>query len=329
MVTFVFSVDAVLHCRFGISPVGEVVQVARALGAARRDTAHWTWLNERRHAFVELQRDHDLAPLRAVLPERGYAPDFLTPPPRSPLTDIAEELETVRRTPASRARAEIERSLEGRDVDPETARVLRSATAPQLLADLLELLWQRVVEPSWPSIRELLERDIAHRTRRLAEGGLARLFDDLSPFVSLDGRRLRVHQRSEATVELGPTGLLLVPSAFVAPRVGSMPDPPLLLYPARGTAALLDDARDGDGHRPELARLIGPTRAEILLSLGDPTSTTSLSRRLRRSPGNVADHLAVLHRAGLVSRRRAGRSVLYARTALAQAMLRPPAREPR
>ena len=324
MITFVFSVDAVLHCRFGVSPVGEVVQAARAIGAARRDTAHWAWLNARRQLIVELQRDHDLAPLRAVLPERGYAPDFLTPPAGSPLTDIAEELDTIRRTHPSRARAEIDRSLEGREVDPAIARVLRSPRAPLVLADLLEQLWQRVLEPSWPAIRELLERDIAHRTRRLGEGGLARLFEDLSPLVSLDGRRLRVHQRSEAIVELGPTGLLLTPSAFVAPRVGSMRDPPLLLYPARGTAALLDVAREGDGRRPELARLIGSTRAEILLSLGDPTSTTSLSRRLRRSPGNVADHLAVLHRAGLVSRRRAGRSVLYARTALAQAMLHEP-----
>ncbi len=329
MITFIFSVDAVLHCRFGVSPVGEVVQAARALGAARRDTAHYAWLNARRQLVVELQRDRDLAPLRAVLPERGYAPDFLTPPAASPLTEIAEELDTIRRTPPSRARAEIDLSLDGREIDPAVARVLRSPAAPLVLGDLLELFWQRVLEPSWPSIRELLERDIAHRTRRLGEGGLARLFEDLSPLVSLHGRRLRVHQRSEAVVELGPTGLLLTPSAFVAPRIGSMPHPPLLLYPARGTAALLDVAREEDGRRPELARLIGPTRAEILLSLGDPTSTTSLSRRLRRSPGNVADHLAVLHQAGLVSRRRAGRSVLYTRTALAQAMLRSPAREPR
>ena len=328
MITFVFSVDAVLHCRFGVSPVGEVVQAARALGAAPRDTAHYAWLNARRQLVVELQRDHDLAPLRAVLPERGYAPDFLTPPARSPLTDIAEELDTIRRTPPSRARAEIDLSLESRELDPATERVLRSSKAPLVLADLLELLWQRILEPSWPSIRELLERDIAHRTRRLGEGGLARLFDDLSPLVSLHGRRLRVHQRSEAVVELGPTGLLLTPSAFIAPRIGSMPRPPMLLYPARGTAALLDGAQE-DGRRPELARLIGPTRAEILLSLGDPTSTTSLSRRLRRSPGNVADHLSVLHQAGLVSRRRAGRSVLYTRTALAQAMLRGRARDPR
>jgi DNA-binding transcriptional ArsR family regulator len=33
------------------------------------------------------------------------------------------------------------------------------------------------------------------------------------------------------------------------------------------------------------------------------------------SPGSVSDHLTVLHRAGLVTRRREGRRVIYARTA--------------
>jgi DNA-binding transcriptional ArsR family regulator len=318
MVTFVFSLDSALHCRFSISPLGEVLQVARALGAAARDTSHFVWLNRRGEVLVRLHQTHDLTPLRVLLPEHGYAPDFLTPPPTSPLADISDELDAVSRTPLDRARKEIAQSLEGRNVDRRTLRIVRSPDAPKRLAELLALLWQELVEPEWPTVRELLERDVAYRAQRLADGGLARLFEDLSSSVALKGRRLTVRQRSTATVELGPTGLLLSPSAFIAPRVASMLEPPVLIYPARGTATLL-------GHEPPehtaLSRLLGTARAEILAALAEPTTTTRLAHRLHRSPGNVADHLAVLRQAGLVSRRRAGRTVVYSLTSLGRAIV--------
>lgn len=324
MVTFVFSIDAVLHCRFGISPLLEVFNATRAIGVPAPSTSHVAWLRKRSDTLRELTREHDLAPLGVLLLEHGYMPDFLTPPPAVPLANIHEELESIRRTPSERARAEIARALAEREVDERALRALRSADAPQLLADLLEVVWHALIEPEWPTLRELLERDVAYRARRLAEGGLARLFEDLAPTVSLRGRRLRVQQRTSATVELSDAGLLLTPCSFISPRVATMLGPPVLIYPARGTAALL--AHEPTDRGQALARLLGPTRAEILLLLDEPASTTSLASRLQRSPGNVADHLAVLRQADLLTRRRSGRSVLYARTPLAEALLAPRSR---
>jgi DNA-binding transcriptional ArsR family regulator len=315
--TFVFSVDAALHIRFAISLLGEVARAAQAIASPVRDSSHFRWLRQRRSLVQELYREHDLSPLLALL--QGQMPAFLSPPPRWPLVEIEEELRGVRQTPAREVRAEVERALAARRVEGRTLRALNSPDAASRLADALAAVWRLLLEPAWPTVRELLERDIAYRSRRLAEGGLARLFEDLAPLVSLCGHELRVRQPASSMIALGANGLLLSPSAFVAPRVATLVAPPLLVYPARGTAALLGEAPAATG--PALSRLIGTTRAEILGLLDEPATTTTLAQRLRRSPGNVADHLSVLRRAGLVARRRAGRQVLYRRTPLGQATL--------
>jgi DNA-binding transcriptional ArsR family regulator len=318
-VTFVFSLDAVLHCRFAISPLGEVLQVVHAIACPGRDTSYFAWLKQRRTVLQDLQREHDLSVLLPVLRNGSHIPDFLTPSAPTVTAQVEEELTRIRTTDPHDARSEIEQALAGRQVDRHILRMLRSSEAPGRLADALAAVWSKLVEPSWPTVRDLLERDVAYRARRLAEGGLARLFEDLAPVVALHGHELRVRQRTTAFVELDERGLLLSPSAFLAPRVVTMLEPPRLLYPARGTAALLGAGQVESG--PALSRLIGATRAEILTLLEEPSTTTTLARRLRRSPGNIGDHLAVLLKAGLVARCRTGRRVLYSRTALGQAAL--------
>jgi DNA-binding transcriptional ArsR family regulator len=318
-VTFVFSVDAVLHCRFSISPLGEVVRATRAIAGSVRNASHFLWLRERREVVQRLHRDHDLGLLLALLPDPGHVPDFLAAPPARHLAQLGDELDRLRQTPVRAARAEIERALEGRHVDDHTLRTLRSSGATSRVADALDATWRMLVEPSWPMVRELLERDVAYRARRLAEGGLAQLFEDLSPVVTLDGHELQIRQHKAANVELDARGLLLSPSAFVAPRVAVTLEPPALVYPSRGTAALVGQGPVACGSA--VSRLLGATRAEILALLEEPSTTTTLAHVLRRSPGNIADHLAVLREAGLVARRRAGRRVLYSRTPLGHATL--------
>jgi DNA-binding transcriptional ArsR family regulator len=67
-------------------------------------------------------------------------------------------------------------------------------------------------------------------------------------------------------------------------------------------------------HEPEVfAALADPTRWELLTTLaqaGEGTATT-LALGVPVSRPAVIKHLAVLDRAGLVSRKRAGREVLY------------------
>jgi DNA-binding transcriptional ArsR family regulator len=122
-------------------------------------------------------------------------------------------------------------------------------------------------------------------------------------------------------IQLDGTGLLLVPSVFIWPGVAAFSDEPwprTIIYPARGVSALWEPSPAADAEA--LADLIGRSRARVLRGLADPASTTQLARALDLAPGAAGDHLAVLLRAGLVDRSRSGRSVLYWRTPLGDAL---------
>jgi DNA-binding transcriptional ArsR family regulator len=70
-----------------------------------------------------------------------------------------------------------------------------------------------------------------------------------------------------------------------------------------------------------LGRLLGTTRAVVLADVAAPRSTTELARRLSLSAATVSHHLSALRDAGLVTARRAGRTVLYVRTPLGDALV--------
>jgi Bacterial regulatory protein, arsR family/Family of unknown function (DUF5937) len=277
MLALTLSPADALRVRFAISPLGETVRLATSLArpaGVRAEFSDRPFPLER-EALECVRASSDLRPLFTLL-ANGEPPAFLTPAPAAPRASLAAELDELRRTPPVLASREIARAL--------------------------EYVFATLVEPHWPRLREILERDIMRRTRLVADGGVAAMLAELRPGVRIEDGRVIVRARSRPDVSAGHGGLVLTPSAFVAPDAVMLAPgrPPLLVYPARGLADDVSLAAD----EAAVARLIGPTRTQILELLGEPVDTTGLARHLERSPGNVADHLKVLHDARLVRRAR-------------------------
>src|SRR5262249_40092287 len=154
MIARELSVADLLHCRYAISPVGEVIEVARAIADPAARAAHGGWLRRHRAALQQVSDTHDLRPLFVLMGPRGCAPDFLRPTPLGPVGEIEADLEQIRATPAERVRREVGRCLHRRGpVANEVERALLSNEAAERLAQLLGAIWSALVLPSWPQVR--------------------------------------------------------------------------------------------------------------------------------------------------------------------------------
>ena len=310
--------------RFAISPLWELVHAMRALGGRNdRGGPAQPWVDRARDRYRELRRTADVDAVLVLQPP-GYGVDFLLPPPSSVATTVEDLLGVVRSTPLEQARREIARALElGPASVPRVREVLARDDVTDYLADVMATAWRVLLAPDWPQLRAILERDVVHRAARLARDGWAAALDAIHPQVRYADGCVEIAARAdESDVDLAGRGLLLMPSVFVWPHVAYGFDatwPPALIYPARGVAALW--SREPAGAPDGLSRLVGPTRAAILTALDEPATTTQLVAALHLSVGGVGDHLAVLRAAGVVGRARTGRSVLYTRTAVGDALV--------
>ncbi|MGI5167025.1 helix-turn-helix domain-containing protein [Spirillospora sp. CA-253888] len=309
--------------RFAIAPLHEVM-VALGLATDRSAAAPpGPWTARARPAYRAISADPAVRALAALYRSRAYMADFLMPPPDRPNTTLADQLATVRATPPALAHREVSRTLAGRPPpDADVQAVLAAPDVAPRLAAALEKTWRALIEPDWPVLRSILEQDLVYRAGRLAAYGWAAALEDLAPQVRWRPAASRIEIAIGTTVSrhrLRGEGLLFIPTAFS--DLGLQLDdswPNTLIYRARGIAALWERPPGTPGDA--LTALIGRTRAHLLRALDTPASTTWLAARLRMSVGNTGDHLAVLRDAGLVTRARSGRSVLYRRTPLGEAL---------
>ncbi|MEV0176961.1 DUF5937 family protein [Streptomyces sp. NPDC050803] len=318
-----FSASDLAQMRFAVSPMWEVVTSFRLLASGAAHPVHRGWTEQVRPRVAAAGLDQGW--LAELIPPAGYLPDFLNPAPDRPAPAIAEELAAIAAVPEDRIRHDLDHLSGHLGARGPRLRTLYADPGARIgkVAEEIEAYWELALAPYWARIRSVLDADVFHRARQVAEHGAGHLFNDLHESVSWNDNALRLLRRRRGlTRQAAGSGLLLIPSAFAWPGLLSrvrQPEPPQLAYPARGVGALWES-------RPvlrsdALAAVLGRSRTLLLAELQAPASTAELAARTGLSPAAVSQQLTAMRDAGLVSAHRAGRFVLYARTSVAESLL--------
>ncbi|MFI1256450.1 winged helix-turn-helix domain-containing protein [Streptomyces netropsis] len=322
MLRFEVSVDDLLRSRFALSPAMDLCLLLRSLVGQDRPLPR-AWATRLLPAFERLRRETELDAVLALhAPQSG--PDFVAPPPRGINQTWADDLAMIRATPLEAARHEFATTATGLSAhDPRVRAVLDSTDAVSRIAEAMDQAWHELLATDWPQLRAICERDVVHRVGVIGEHGWATTIESLHPSIAWRAGGIEIgFFPPVGNVRLAGDGLLLIPSVFVGNIAAHLEDPwpRTLVYPARGTAALWGE--QATVPQPDaLTALVGRARARLLLALDAPASTSHLARSLAMAPGAVGDHLAILRGAGLLVRARSGRSVLYRRTPLGEALV--------
>ncbi|MGW0829605.1 ArsR/SmtB family transcription factor [Streptomyces prunicolor] len=311
------NADTLARSRFVVSSFAETFASLKLLHAGvAAHPGEEVWLREHLPSYRRLLADDPVTGLlvRAGL-GRAWIADFLCPT-QTDRESFAETVARVRATPPRDARADLRVSLAG----PLPAALERD-DLPERAARVLEYVWEETVRPYWARRRRVLEADVVARTARVSQGGWAAVLDALRPGRTrwLGENRLQVNLHEYPPREISGAELLLMPVTAKGGWVSwEEPDRYAIVYPCSGTLA-------DHGGRPvpeSLGALLGPSRADVLVLLGSPMSTSQLTAVTGQALGSVGRHLRVLLDAGLVERRRAGRSVLYSRTAAGEVVVK-------
>jgi len=312
---FVVDADVMARARFGTSPLAETLGALMIL--VRPDPLPWhrAWREVHVGAFRARLADD---PVAAALVAHAFGPtwiaDFLSVPPPVPDLTLDEELAHLESLGDDRIRADLVIAA-GALAPALAARGLAPAAAA-----LLRWVWTSTLQAEWPRRRRVLRADIVSRTSRLSGEGWAGVVRDLDEDVRWLGEgRLQVNAHPYPPRDIRGRDLLFI-AAHTRGRWISwrLPDRYAVVYPVTGIFSAV-----GAAVPDPLARLLGTTRARVLVAAEGPVSTSALAATTRLPLGSVGGHLRVLLDAGLLERRRAGREVLYWWTVSGRALVRP------
>jgi DNA-binding transcriptional ArsR family regulator len=305
----------------GPDPMWEMVNSLQALQTRYADGELGAW---RRRTAAALRRSGLAAAVRRRLfplaPHAPYFPDLLTPAEGA--LGIAPGVEAVLSTPRARLGAEIGRLDGGSGAGAWLADLSAGrARALSELGDTMRDYYECAIAPGWTSLRTVVDADLAVRRGALSTGGVEAMLD--SPRSGMRWRypvlELAGHPSSRE-VHLRGRGLTLVPSFFCRLHPMTVFDeqlPQVLVYPVGHRTVRERPAADAK----VLTRLLGETRAAVLLAARGGRTTSALATQVGVSAAAISHHTTILRDAGLITSTRAANTVRHSLTRLGHALV--------
>jgi DNA-binding transcriptional ArsR family regulator len=314
---FTLRVDAetVARTRFSPSPASESLAWLKLTAAAGR---HPVFGDPGPLARASLAHP-DVALLVSLLPRTGdvYTPDLLTPQPGTATRHrdlLDEQIARIEATEQDDLEAQVFTYTQAhwsRPLAATTRRAAESGRMPRRLASGLARFWRDTLADGWAELHSIIDQDITHRAKAIARHGVGGVLGALHPDIGWAGDAITFAATWDGEIDVAGRELVLAPGVLSWPGFAvqvDVPDQLVLYYPAHRVGT-------GRDHRPgRIAPVVGAARAALLADLETARSTAELATRIGYAPGTISYHLGALHRAGLVSKVRDGRFVLYQQT---------------
>jgi DNA-binding transcriptional ArsR family regulator len=313
----------IARIRFAVSPIFE--------------TAGWLALTATKQAHPSLGRpapadlamlgDRDVAVAATLVlgcmrhrAQDRYVPDFLTPNPSAgSVRDVlAQQFAQVHDADASVVRDQIARQRRTTGIDSPTIRRLAdSGRLAHVVATGLEKFWRAAVAQRWPRVERATRNDVTNRAVSGAATGTGDMLNGLHPTVAWAGNTLHVDRPYDRIVPVYNQEIVLQPCVLPVPRVAiqfASLSASYVAYPVHPDP------------RPKAPttlnnELLGFGRTAVLQALSDPSTTTELAKRTGLAASTVSHHLRVLLDAGLLTKGRHGKHVIYERTPAAHTLV--------
>jgi DNA-binding transcriptional ArsR family regulator len=340
MITLRLPPAAEEHVAVAYSPLTECTMSLKVLQQPKRHPLHQRWVRDIRRLGAPLRDEFE----RYAFAFRHNGPTVYVGGGAGEAS-LAEELELLLAMPEAQLRFEFTLGLhngsftgeqladtkaqaklraEGTRKFPECRETLallleQPAEFIAEFAAFVRRYFDQVFAKEWERIEPLLAESVADAGEHLAHNGFYEALAQLNPRLHGDARRRRlvIEKWFEHDYQLLPSDeLTLVPSVYVWPNLavllGPGPFPPSIVYPAPFLAQQRPTRMPPDELVRTLRALGDGTRLRTLqLIAKQPRSTQELAPQVGVSEATLSRHLHVLSEAGILTRSRHGRFVLY------------------